>query len=164
MSCGKWLKSQPWVDGSKIGINGGSYGGYITCMALTYGSDVFTQGIASYSVTDWRLYDSHYTERFMKKPDENPEGYKKTAVLSYVDRLKGMLKIVHGTTDDNVHMQHSLQLIDALEDLNKNFEVMIYPNQRHGFRNMKARHNLYETCRFIYRYMLEKDFPKEFGQ
>jgi dipeptidyl-peptidase-4 len=162
MACGKWLKNQPWVDGSKIGINGGSYGGYITCMALTYGSDVFTQGIASYSVTDWRLYDSHYTERFMKKPDENPEGYKKTAVLTYVDRLKGMLKIVHGTTDDNVHMQQSIQLIDALEDLNKHFEVMIYPNQRHGIRNSKARHNLYETCRFIYRYMLEKDFPKEF--
>lgn len=162
MSCGKWLKNQPWVDSAKIGINGGSYGGYITCMALTYGSDVFTHGIASYSVTDWRLYDSHYTERYMKKPDENREGYKKTSVFSYVNRLKGMLKIVHGTTDDNVHMQNSVQLIDALEDLNKHFEVMIYPNQRHGIRNTKARHNLYETCRFIYTYMLEKKPPKEF--
>jgi dipeptidyl-peptidase 4 len=164
ISCAKWLKKQPWVDGSKIGINGGSYGGYITCMALTYGSDVFTHGIASYSVTDWRLYDSHYTERFMKKPDQNPEGYKLTSVLTYADKLKGVLKIVHGTTDDNVHMQQSLQLIDVLEDLNKHFELMIYPNQRHGIGNTKARHNLYETCRFIYKYMLGKELPKEFEQ
>jgi dipeptidyl-peptidase 4 len=164
ISCAKWLKNQPWVDDSKIGINGGSYGGYITCMALTYGADVFTQGIASYSVTDWSLYDSHYTERFMKKPDQNPEGYKQTSVLSYVERLKGVLKIVHGTTDNNVHLQHSLQLIDRLEDLNKSFELMIYPNQRHGFRNMKAKHNLYETCRFIYKHMLGRELPKEFEQ
>jgi dipeptidyl-peptidase-4 len=164
ISCAKWLRNQAWVDGSKIGINGGSYGGYITCMALTYGADVFTHGIASYSVTDWKLYDSHYTERFMKKPDQNPEGYKQTSVLNYADKLKGMLKIVHGTTDDNVHMQQSLQLIDALEDLNKHFEVMIYPNQRHGIRDTKARHNLYETCRFIYKYILGKELPKEFEQ
>jgi dipeptidyl-peptidase 4 len=164
MSCAKWLKAQPWVDAAKIGINGGSYGGYITCMALTYGSDVFTHGIANYSVTDWRLYDSHYTERFMNKPDENPEGYKQTSVFSYVDRLKGVLKIVHGTTDDNVHMQHSIQLIDMLEDLNKKFELMIYPNERHGIRNTKARHNLYENCRFIYTHLLGRELPGEFEQ
>ena len=164
ISCAKWLKAQPWVDGTKIGINGGSYGGYITCMALTYGSEVFTHGIASYSVTDWRLYDSHYTERFMKKPDQNPEGYKQTSVLTYADRLKGVLKIVHGTTDDNVHLQQSLQLIDALENLNKNFELMIYPNQRHGILNSKARHNFFETCRFIYRHLLDRELPKDFNQ
>lgn len=75
MDCGKWLRSQSWVDGSKIGITGGSFGGYITCMALTYGADVFTHGIALYSVTDWRLYDTHYTERFMNTPQDNAEGY-----------------------------------------------------------------------------------------
>ena len=164
ISCAKWLKAQTWVDSSKIGITGGSYGGYITCMALTYGADVFTHGIASYSVTDWKLYDTHYTERFMKTPDKNAEGYKKTSVLTYVNRYKKGLRIVHGSTDDNVHMQNSIQLIDKLQDLNKNFEFMIYPNQRHGIVHPKARHNLTETCRYIYSNMLGRDLPKEFGQ
>lgn len=164
ISCAKWLKTQPWVDGSKIGITGGSYGGYITCMALTYGADVFTHGIANYSVTDWKLYDTHYTERFMKKPEQNPDGYKKTSVLSYVNKYKKALRIVHGSTDDNVHMQNSIQLIDKLQDLNKSFEFMIYPNQRHGIGHPKSRHNLTETCRYIYSNMLGKGLPGEFGQ
>ena len=162
LSCAKWLKAQPWVDGTKIGITGGSYGGYVTCMALTYGSDVFTHGIANYSVTDWQLYDSHYTERFMKTPEQNPDGYKNTSVMTYTQKYKGGLRIVHGSTDDNVHMQHSIQLIDVLQDMNKSFEFMIYPNQRHGIGNTKARHNLTETCRFIYKYMLGKELPAEF--
>jgi dipeptidyl-peptidase-4 len=163
LSCAKWLKTQPWVDNSKIGITGGSYGGYITCLALTYGSDVFTHGIANYSVTDWQLYDSHYTERFMKTPEQNPEGYKNTSVMTYAWKYKGGLRIVHGSTDDNVHMQNSIQLIDVLQDMNKSFEFMIYPNQRHGIGNTKARHNLTETCRFIYKHLLGKELPKEFN-
>ncbi len=126
-----------WADVSKIGINGGSFGGYITCMALTYGADVFTHGIANYSVTDWNLYDSHYTERFMKTPKENEEGYRITSALTYANKYKGVLRIVHGSTDDNVHMQNSIQLINKLEDLNKSFEMMIYPNQRHGIGQPK---------------------------
>lgn len=164
MTCAKWLKSRKWVDNTKIGITGGSFGGYITCMALTYGADVFTHGIADYSVTDWSLYDSHYTERFMKTPEQNPEGYKVTSVFSYVNRYKGVLRIVHGSTDDNVHMQNTIQLIDMLQDLNKSFELMIYPGQRHGIGHSKSRHNLVETCRFIYHYMLNKELPKEFMQ
>lgn len=164
MACGRWLKSLSYVDGSKIGITGGSYGGYVTCMALTYGADVFTHGIANYSVTDWQLYDTHYTERFMKTPAQNPEGYKKTSVITYVDKYKGVLRIVHGSTDDNVHMQNSIQLIDALQDKNKSFELMIYPDQRHGIGNTKARHNFVETCRFIYTNMLDKELPGEFAQ
>ena len=164
ISCAKWLKAQTWVDSSKMGISGGSYGGYITCMALTYGADVFTHGIASYSVTDWKLYDTHYTERFMKKPEQNAEGYKKTSVLTYVNKYKRGLRIVHGSADDNVHIQNSIQLIDKLQDLNKSFEFMIYPNQRHGIVHSKARHNITETCRYIYSNILEKELPKEFGQ
>ncbi len=156
MDCAKWIRSQPWADATKIGITGGSYGGYVTCMALTYGADVFTHGIALYSVTDWRLYDSHYTERFMKTPQQNAEGYKNTSVMTYADKYKGVLRIVHGSTDDNVHMQNSLQLIDKLEDLNKSFEMMIYPGQRHGIRPPKAMHNLNETIKFVNRYMLNK--------
>lgn len=163
LSCAKWLKAQPWVDGSKLGITGGSYGGYVTCLALTYGSDVFTHGIANYSVTDWQLYDSHYTERFMKTPGQNPDGYKNTSVMTYAPKYKGGLRIVHGSTDDNVHMQNSMQLIDVLQDMNKSFEFMIYPNQRHGIGNTKARHNLTETCRFIYKNLLGRDLPDDFN-
>lgn len=162
MTCGKWLRSQPWVDTARVGITGGSFGGYITCMALTYGADVFTHGIAQYSVTDWHLYDSHYTERYMNTPKENPDGYKVTSVMQYANNYKGMLRIVHGSTDDNVHMQNTLQLINVLEDLNKDFELMIYPGQRHGIGTSKLAHNRSETVKFVYRYMLGKEMPAEF--
>jgi dipeptidyl-peptidase-4 len=164
ITCAKWIRSQPWADATKVGISGGSFGGYMSCMALTYGAGVFTHGIASYSVTDWKLYDTHYTERFMNKPEDNPQGYKNTAVLTYVNRYKGLLRIVHGTTDDNVHMQNSLQLINALEDRGKHFELMIYPNQRHGIQGGKAYHNFVETCRFIYENMLNEPLPREFSE
>lgn len=161
MTCAKWLRSQPWADPYRIGITGGSFGGYLTCMALTYGADVFTHGIANFSVTDWRLYDTHYTERFMNTPQNNPEGYKNTSVLTHTNKYKGVLRIVHGSTDDNVHMQNSMQLINALQEQNKNFEMMIYPNQRHGIGGTKSGHNITEICRFIYRHILEKEFPME---
>jgi dipeptidyl-peptidase-4 len=163
ISGARWLASQPWVDRSKIGITGGSFGGYVTCMALTYGADVFTHGIAVSSVTDWSLYDTHYTERFMRTPASNPDGYKNTSVIAHIDNYKGVLRIVHGTTDDNVHMQNSIQLINALQDKRKRFEFMLYPNQRHGISGNKAAHSLLETVSFIYRHMLQKEMPKEFG-
>lgn len=163
MDAASWIRAQPWADGSKICMTGGSFGGYMTCMALTYGADVFTHGMANYAVTDWQLYDSHYTERYMDTPAENPEGYKITSVLNYADRYKGLIRIVHGTMDDNVHMQNSIQLVDKLENLGKHFEFMVYPGERHGWRtSIKNRHSDNEAYRFIYRYLLEKPFPKEF--
>ena len=162
MDAANLLKSKPYVDGTRIGITGGSFGGYITAMALTYGSDVFTHGIANYSVTDWSLYDTHYTERFMGIPKNNPEGYKITSVLTYADRLKGNLRIVHGTMDDNVHMQNSIQLISKLQDLNKHFEFMLYPGERHGWGGSKARHSNQENVRYIYMNMLQKPVPTEY--
>lgn len=162
MTCAKWLAVQPWVDPARIGINGGSFGGYITCMALTYGAEVFTHGIANYSVTDWHLYDTHYTERFMNTPASNKQGYEQTSVLKYLDKYKGKLLIIHGSTDDNVHMQNTIQLIDGLQDRNKNFELMIYPDQRHGISGAKVSHYLLETIRFIYGNLLNKELPKEF--
>ena len=164
MTCGRWLRLQTWADTSKVAIAGGSFGGYISCMALTYGADVFNYGIASYAVTNWELYDTHYTERFMKTPAQNPEGYKITSPVNYIDRYRGLLRIIHGSTDDNVHMQNSLQLIDALENKNKHFEMMIYPGQRHGFRGEKTDHSRAETAGFIYRYLLNKELPQGFGQ
>ena len=162
MDAANILKSKPYVDGTRIGITGGSFGGYITAMALTYGSDVFTHGIANYSVTDWSLYDTHYTERFMGTPKNNPEGYKITSAITYADRLKGNLRIVHGTMDDNVHMQNSIQLINKLQDLNKHFEFMLYPGERHGWGGSKARHSNQENVRYIYQNMLQKPVPAEY--
>lgn len=159
----KWFIDKGYADPAKIAITGFSYGGYMTCLALTKGRDVFTHGMAGGSVVDWRLYDSHYTERFMDMPQENAEGYKISSVLNYADRYKGMLQIVHGTMDDNVHMQNSIQLIGALQDKGKDFEFMLYPNGRHGWRNMPARNNHFENLKtkFIYKYLLEKEVPRE---
>lgn len=162
MACGKWLRSQPWTDTNRVGITGGSFGGYITCMALTYGSDVFTHGLANASVTDWQLYDTHYTERFMDTPEENPEGYRLTSVMTYADRYKGMLRIVHGTSDDNVHQQNSIQLVNKLQEARKHFEFMLYPGERHGIGGgsaNKAQHIRNETFRFIYTHLLNKPMP-----
>lgn len=164
MSCGRWLRQQAWVDTSKLAITGGSFGGYMTCMALTYGADVFTHGIANASVTDWQFYDTHYTERFMDTPAENADGYKTTSVVNYASKYKGLLRIVHGTSDDNVHMQNSLTLINTLENLGKHFEFMLYPGERHGISGAKGVHNRTEAYRFYYRQLLNKPFPPQFTQ
>jgi dipeptidyl-peptidase-4 len=136
----KWLRRQPFIDSTRIGITGSSYGGYTTCMALTYGADYFTHGVASLSVTDWRLYDAVYTERYMDKPDENPQGYEFASVMTHADRLKGKLLLIHGSMDDNVHYQNTLQLVSKLQDLGIQFELMIYPGERHGLGGLKRRH------------------------
>jgi len=163
MDAATWLRAQSWTDTSKVCITGGSFGGYMTCMALTYGASVFTHGMANYSVTDWQLYDSHYTERYMDTPAENPDGYRITSPIYYADRYKGMLRITHGTMDDNVHMQNSIQFVDKLENLGKHFEFMVYPGERHGWRtSLKNRHSDNEMYRFIYRYLLEQPFPNGF--
>lgn len=160
----RFLISKGYIDETKVGITGGSFGGYITEMALTYAADVFTHGIANFSVSDWSLYDTEYVERFMDTPQDNAEGYKLTAPLTYADKLKGTLRITHGTMDDNVHMQNSIQFVNKLQDLNKHFEFMVYPGERHGYRNAKARHLSQESTRFMYQYMLEKPLPAEFAQ
>lgn len=157
----KWLRSQPYVDAGKVCITGGSYGGYVTCMALTYGAEYFTHGIASFSVTDWKLYDTHYTERYMDTPSENPEGYRNGSVMTFADQYRGMLRVVHGSMDDNVHLQNSIQLIDTLQNLNKHFEFMVYPGERHGWGPPKSNHSRMEAMRFYYSYLLEKEFPEQ---
>ncbi len=160
MTMAKWFIEKGQADPTKICITGFSYGGYMSAYALTYGSSVFTHGMAGGSVVDWKLYDSHYTEKFMDTPAENPEGYKSGNVLTYVDKYKGMLQIVHGTMDDNVHMQNSIQLISALEDKGKDFEFMLYPGGRHGWGGAKGVHFNNLKTKFIYKYLLEKPVPK----
>jgi dipeptidyl-peptidase-4 len=136
----KWLRKHPFIDSTRVGITGSSYGGYTTCMALTYGADYFTHGVAALSVTDWKLYDAVYTERYMDRPQENPQGYEFAAVMSHVPQYKGKLLIICGSMDDNVHYQNTLQLASKFQDLGKKFELMIYPDERHGIRGLKRLH------------------------
>ncbi len=156
----KWLLEKPFIDPDKVGITGGSYGGYTTCMALTYGADYFTYGIASSSVTDWKLYDNVYTERYMDTPGQNPEGYEFGSVMTHADKYKGFLLITHGTMDDNVHMQNTIQLVSKLEDLGKDFELMLYPGGRHGWGGAKRRHSTREGVQFWLRHFLGKDLEE----
>lgn len=158
IQCVKWLINHG-ADKNKIAISGFSYGGYMSCYALTYGSDYFNYGLAGGSVTDWSLYDSHYTERYMDTPKENPEGYKSSSVLNYVDRYKGLLRIYHGTMDDNVHMQNSLQLVKKLQDAKKHFEFMVYPGGLHGWSGNQRLHSTNENNLFIYKNLLRKEMP-----
>ena len=156
----KWLVANRNADASKICIGGFSYGGYISALAVTKASDVFTHAMVGGPVVDWRLYDSHYSERYMDLPTENPEGYKTANVLNYIDNYKGMMQIVHGEIDENVHLQNSLQLISKLQDTKKNFEMMIYPGGRHGWGGNKGLHFQNLQTQFIYRYLLEKPVYK----
>jgi dipeptidyl-peptidase-4 len=126
-----WLKQQPWVDASRIGISGWSYGGFMASYALTH-SKSFAMGIAGGPVTDWRNYDSIYTERYMRMPQSNPEGYARTSVVAAARDLHGELLLVHGALDDNVHPQNTLQLAHALQKAGKPFRLMLYPKSRHG--------------------------------
>jgi dipeptidyl-peptidase 4 len=150
----KWIREKPFVAKDRIGITGGSYGGYVTMLALTHGSEYFNYGQAWASVSDWHLYDTVYTERYMDTPRENPEGYKNGAVLTWIDRYKGGLRIAHGTIDDNVHMQNSMQVIDWLTSNNKQFELMLYPDSRHGVQASQRAHSTRETHDFWMRHLL----------
>lgn len=126
-----WLAKNPYIDAARVGISGHSYGGFMAAYALTH-STAFAAGIASGPVTDWKLYDTIYTERYMLTPAENPAGYAKSSCVAAAKNLHGRLLIVHGMMDDNVHMQNSVQLADALQKAGKEFELMLYPQSRHG--------------------------------
>ncbi|MCH7871460.1 MAG: S9 family peptidase [Planctomycetes bacterium] len=127
----RWLIDQGYVDPQRIGITGHSYGGTMAAYALTHG-DVFTVGIAGSPVTDWRDYDTIYTERYMRTPANNPDGYDRTSVVKAAKNLHGRLLLLHGAMDDNVHLQNTVQFVDALQRAGKMFDLMIYPKDRHG--------------------------------
>ena len=128
----QFICQRPYVDKSRVGIFGHSYGGYLTCIALLKAPDVFHVGVAGAPVTDWRNYDTIYTERYMRRPQDNHEGYEKGSCMNFAKNLKGHLAIHHGAVDNNVHPGNTIQLIRALLKLNKKFDLMIYPEQRHG--------------------------------
>ena len=128
----EFLRSLPFVDGKRIGIFGWSYGGYMTLMCLMQAPDAFAAGVAGAPVTDWALYDTHYTERYLSTPRPNPEGYRQSNVLEYAKDLKRPLLLVHGMADDNVLFAHSTALMKKLQDLQKPFDLMTYPGGKHG--------------------------------
>lgn len=153
--------AQGIADPERIGITGGSYGGYVTALALCKESSRFRYGIAHFSVTDWRLYDSVYTERYMDTPEQNPEGYQESSVLNHIASYRGGLLLTHGTVDDNVHMQNTLQLADKLQDAAKPFQMMLYPRSRHGYRSSKREFDRRQETEFWMRSFFNKSISEE---
>jgi len=137
------LASLPYVDGSRIGIFGWSYGGYMSSLCLLKGADDFKMAIAVAPVTNWRYYDSIYTERYMRTPQENASGYDDNSPINHVEKLKGKYLLVHGSADDNVHYQNTMEMTTALVNANKQFDLFIYPNKNHGIYGGYTRLHLF---------------------
>jgi dipeptidyl-peptidase 4 len=155
--CLAWLKQHSWVDGARIGINGWSYGGFMVSYALTH-SRSFAMGIAGGSVTDWTLYDTIYTERFMRMPQNNPDGYRRTSPLLAAGNLHGTLLLMHGTMDDNVHLQNTVRFAYELQKAGKPFELMLYPRSRHGITDPVLVRHLRQT---MFDFILRNLRPQE---
>ncbi|WP_313319309.1 S9 family peptidase [Stenotrophomonas sp.] len=136
----EWLKAQPWVDGSRIGVQGWSNGGYMTLMLLAKASDQYACGVAGAPVTDWGLYDTHYTERYMNLPAANVDGYREARVLTHIAGLTSPLLLIHGMADDNVLFSNSTSLMSALQKRGQPFELMTYPGAKHGLSGADALH------------------------
>ncbi|MGA2190986.1 MAG: S9 family peptidase [Steroidobacteraceae bacterium] len=141
----RWLASQPYVDPSRVGVWGWSYGGYMTLMLMFKAPDVFRAGAAGAPVTDWTLYDTHYTERYLDKPQDNAAGYEASSVLPYAKDLRGKLLVMHGMADDNVLFLNSTKLFRRLQDLGKPFDVMVYPGAKHGLTRQHDGRHAYAT-------------------
>lgn len=150
IAAARWLAKQRWVDSARIGIWGWSYGGYMAAMTSFRGGSVFRSAISVAPVTDWRLYDDIYTERYMRTPADNAAGYRDGSAQQYVQGLTASYLLVHGTGDDNVHLQNSIQLIDKLEAANKQFQLMLYPGRTHALSGGNSRTHLYTLLtRFV---------------
>jgi dipeptidyl-peptidase 4 len=143
IAAGKYMQQQAYVDAKRIGIQGWSYGGFMTALAMTKGADVFKMGISVAPVTNWRYYDNIYTERFMQTPAENASGYDDNSPVNHVSKLKGKLLVVHGSADDNVHFQNSMEFITAMVKANKQFDLFVYPNKNHGIYGGNTRNHLF---------------------
>jgi len=142
-SC-KELQKLPYVDANRFGIMGWSYGGYMASLGITKGADIFKMAIAVAPVTNWRYYDNIYTERFMRTPQENENGYDLNSPINYVQQMKGKYLLIHGSADDNVHYQNALEMVNALVKANKQFDMFIYPNRNHGIYGGNTRNHLFQ--------------------
>jgi len=147
----KWLRSQPWVDGTRIGVHGWSNGGYMTLMLLARASEDYACGVAGAPVTDWALYDTHYTERYMGLPDDNVDGYRDARVLQHIDGLDSKLLLIHGMADDNVLFSNTTAMMSALQQRGQTFELMTYPGAKHGLSGKNLLHRLRTTEDFFKR-------------
>ena len=144
INAAKYFGSLPYINANRIGIQGWSYGGYMSSLAITKGADVFSLAIAVAPVTNWRYYDNIYTERYMQTPQENASGYDENSPINHVEKLKGNYLLVHGSADDNVHVQNTMEMISALVKENKQFDLLIYPDKNHGIYGGNTRYHLYK--------------------
>lgn len=140
----KWLQLQSFVDPHRIGIWGWSFGGYLTSLCMTKSNGLFKMGIAVAPVTNWKFYDTIYTERFLQTPQENSKGYDENSPINFAHNLEGNFLIIHGTADDNVHFQNSAEMINALIEEGKEFDMAIYPDKNHGIYGGNTRFHLYQ--------------------
>lgn len=145
----RYLGSKRYIDATRIGIFGWSYGGYMAGLCMTKGADVFKLGISGAPVTNWRFYDTIYTERYMRTPQENPDGYDDNSPINHAEKLTGKYMIIHGTADDNVHLQNTIEMADKLISADKQFEMLLYPNHRHGIRGGATHHMYSRITSFI---------------
>ncbi|MBL7472996.1 S9 family peptidase [Robertkochia sediminum] len=151
------LGALPYIDAERMGIWGWSYGGFMSSNALFKGNDVFSMAIAVAPVTSWRFYDTVYTERYMRTPQENASGYDDNSPINFVDQLEGDFLLVHGTADDNVHVQNTMRMVEALVQANKQFDWAIYPDKNHGIYGGNTRLQLYtKMTRFIDEHLGDK--------
>jgi dipeptidyl-peptidase-4 len=139
----QWFGALDYIDRERIGMFGWSYGGFMTSLCMTKGNGTLRMGIAVAPVTNWRYYDTIYTERFMRTPQENPEGYDHNSPIHFANTLKGKFLLIHGTGDDNVHFQNSVDFSEALVQANKQFEMQFYPNKSHGISGGNTTIHLY---------------------
>jgi len=144
LEAAQWFGSQSYIDADRMGIFGWSYGGYMTSLCMTKGKGTFKMGIAVAPVTTWRYYDTVYTERFMRTPQENPEGYDQNSPINFADGLQGKFLLIHGSGDDNVHYQNSMDFVEALIQADKQFDMQFYPNKNHGIYGGNTSMHLYK--------------------
>ena len=147
-----WLKKQSYVDGDRIGIWGWSFGGYLSALSMFRGEGAFKMAISVAPVTNWRYYDNIYTERFMRTPQENPDGYDLNSPTTYASQLNGKYFLIHGTADDNVHFQNAMELVKALNEAGVEYEQFFFPNKNHFIMGGNTRAYLYNK---LAKYIME---------
>jgi dipeptidyl-peptidase-4 len=144
ISAAKHFGAMDFIDESRLGMMGWSYGGYMSSLAITKGHEYFKLAIAVAPVTNWRFYDTIYTERFMRTPQENPDGYDDNSPINFVDLIEGHYLLIHGSADDNVHLQNTMEMVEALVQADKQFDLFIYPNKNHGIYGGNTRYHLFK--------------------
>ena len=143
IAAAKYFKTLPYIDPDRVGIWGWSFGGYLSSLSLFKGEGTFKTAMAVAPVTTWRYYDNIYTERFLQTPQENPSGYDDNSPITWADKMQGNYLLIHGTADDNVHFQNSMDLVTALNAAGKQYECFFYPNKNHSIYGGNTRYHLY---------------------